>query len=211
MQKKVFIFDCDGVIREFSMDAVYNAYCIIADILHADLLSMCPDLDAFKRWFDHDWRKNLYKMGITSPDGQSMASQIFQIHYDHRITTFPWVSEIFEQLVRHGYIAILSNSGVASINRSLNGITRHVSMVVGHDNISRLKPHPDGINHIMRTFNGKMRDVVMIGDSDADIEAGRRAGVRTVAVSWGATQTHEDLSALRADMIIHAPEELLSM
>ena len=50
----------------------------------------------------------------------------------------------------------------------------------------------------------------MIGDSMSDIRAGKRSGVRTVAVSWG-FQDRELLSREDPDILIDDPEDLLSM
>jgi phosphoglycolate phosphatase len=49
---------------------------------------------------------------------------------------------------------------------------------------------------------------VYVGDDARDIEAGRRAGTMTVAVSWGYL-VGEDPHSWQADLVIAAPAELL--
>lgn len=52
-------------------------------------------------------------------------------------------------------------------------------------------------------------DVVYIGDEDRDISAARKAGVRSIAVSWG-YNSRERLLKKRPDIVVDSPEELES-
>jgi phosphoglycolate phosphatase len=47
------------------------------------------------------------------------------------------------------------------------------------------KPAPDVILTALKALDAKPSDCLMVGDSAADMEAGRRAGVATCAVRWG--------------------------
>ncbi|MEV7426848.1 HAD family hydrolase [Streptomyces sp. NPDC091212] len=47
------------------------------------------------------------------------------------------------------------------------------------------KPSPEGVWWLCRHFGVPTEGAVMVGDSAADMEAGRAAGVRTVACGWG--------------------------
>ena len=47
------------------------------------------------------------------------------------------------------------------------------------------KPHPSMIHAALRETGVAAEDAVMVGDTEYDIEMGRAAGVRTVAVGWG--------------------------
>lgn len=59
--------------------------------------------------------------------------------------------------------------------------------------------------HEGRCGNGNL--VFYVGDEARDVEAGRRAGTKTVAVSWG-FNSREVLLAERPDYIVDEPEEL---
>jgi pyrophosphatase PpaX len=50
----------------------------------------------------------------------------------------------------------------------------------------------------------------MVGDSGHDIEAGKRAGVRTVLVEWSILNM-ERLKAISPDYIISDPKEILDI
>ena len=59
------------------------------------------------------------------------------------------------------------------------------SLVLGGDSLREKKPHPLPLLHAAEQFGVAPRRSLMIGDSRHDIAAGRAAGFRTLAVSYG--------------------------
>jgi phosphoglycolate phosphatase len=51
---------------------------------------------------------------------------------------------------------------------------------------------------------------VYIGDASRDIEAGHRAGMKTLAAAYGYIHAFEDIASWGADQILQHPIELLS-
>jgi len=64
------------------------------------------------------------------------------------------------------------------------GLLPHFAHVQGTDGFP-CKPAPDVILAAIAGLGAKPEDVLMVGDSPPDIEAGRRAGVKTCAVRYG--------------------------
>lgn len=52
------------------------------------------------------------------------------------------------------------------------------------DDVVDPKPHPEGIIKAMNVLGCTPQETLFIGDSNADIEAGARANVKTVGVNW---------------------------
>ncbi len=52
------------------------------------------------------------------------------------------------------------------------------------DDVKNAKPHPEGIERALVALRSKPEDTMFVGDSDADIEGGKRAGVKTIGVQW---------------------------
>ena len=52
---------------------------------------------------------------------------------------------------------------------------------------------------------------VYVGDDLRDVQAGRAAGMRTVAVRWGYLGEGEAIDAWQADHVISHPSELLAL
>lgn len=52
------------------------------------------------------------------------------------------------------------------------------------DDVVEPKPHPEGIIKAMNILGCTPQETIFVGDSNADIEAGKRANVKTVGVNW---------------------------
>jgi N-acetyl-D-muramate 6-phosphate phosphatase len=52
---------------------------------------------------------------------------------------------------------------------------------------------------------------VYIGDAPRDVEAGRAAGMKTVAAAFGYIRPHEDPSAWGADFLVRQPYEIAAV
>jgi len=70
------------------------------------------------------------------------------------------------------------------------------------------KPAPDVLLKSIAALGARPEDCIFIGDSAADMEAGRRAGVRTCAVRYGYGKT-EELARWEPDYWISDLRELL--
>jgi pyrophosphatase PpaX len=106
--------------------------------------------------------------------------------------------------------------GIASSNRTEiirkriveYGIAQHISAVVGfHDGI-KPKPDPESILMCLKELGVAAEDAAYIGDLPSDISAGKAAGCRTIAVTWG-YGTEKRLSEEKPYRICRKPEELM--
>jgi phosphoglycolate phosphatase/pyrophosphatase PpaX len=63
-------------------------------------------------------------------------------------------------------------------------LSSYFDVVITGDDVTHPKPHPEGILLAMEQLRAKASDTIYVGDSDADILAGRAAGLLTVGVNW---------------------------
>ncbi len=82
-----------------------------------------------------------------------------------------------------------------------------VDAVVGRESARRLKPHPDGVQAQLRRWGLRGPQVVVIGDSDYDIEVGRAIGARTAWVRGG----HFQFGGAEPDWVASSLDELLGL
>jgi len=80
------------------------------------------------------------------------------------------------------------------------GLLRYFDHVQGTDGFP-YKPAPDVILTALAALRARPQDCLMVGDSPADMEAGKRAGVRTCAVRYGYGKP-EDLARFAPDFWI---------
>ncbi len=86
---------------------------------------------------------------------------------------------------------------------------RCAALVTG-DCLATRKPDPEPILHACALARVRANRSVYVGDDPRDIEAGRRAGTRTVAAGWGYLDG-ADPHAWQADVVAATPHELLDV
>lgn len=74
----------------------------------------------------------------------------------------------------------------------------------------RSKPAPDLVQAALKALRCSPEEVLMVGDTTADIQAGQAAGVQTCAVTYGFGSADE-LRRERPDYLIRAFEDLLGI
>jgi len=79
-------------------------------------------------------------------------------------------------------------------------------LIVGRDNISNLKPHPDHLRFICNELNIEPDEIVVIGDSDRDIEAAINVGAHSIALNTKRSNFHKQETFEKADKIIELNE-----
>ncbi len=206
----IIIFDCDGVLRSASWIGLYRAYIKIIEAYGKKHTDYFCDLESFKLWWHPDWHRNNEKLGIPLYKTNKINT-IFHDIYDPHIHLFKWAPEILYKLYRKHLLTLLTGSAESSVRKFLDGANKYFECVIGCERVKKLKPDPEGIHLMMGKFPEVSEDeFIMIGDMDVDIQAGKSAGIKTGAVSWGLGKK-EKLLSLNPDMFFDTPEDLLKI
>ena len=105
---------------------------------------------------------------------------------------YPGVVAALERFAEWGHLLAVCTNKYEGLSRSLLDaleLSDRFAAICGADTFDVRKPDP---GHILRTIEaagGRADDAVMIGDSINDIEAARRAGVPSIGVPYGYTDT----------------------
>ena len=91
------------------------------------------------------------------------------------------------------------------------GLHERAATLVSGDTTPHAKPHPAPLIEAARRLGVAATDCIYVGDDLRDIQAGRAAGMATVAVAWGYLGEGESIEAWGSDHIIQAPAELLTL
>ena len=89
------------------------------------------------------------------------------------------------------------------------GLAARSAALVGGDTLAKRKPDPEPLLHAAQLANVDAARSVYVGDDARDIEAGRAAGMRTVAAGWGYLDG-EDPRDWGADIVVTRPQDLVS-
>ena len=88
------------------------------------------------------------------------------------------------------------------------GLGDRAATVISGDTLPYAKPHPMPLLHAARELRVPAPRCVYVGDNARDIEAGRAAGMYTVAAAWGYIPPDDDPATWQADRLLHEPSEL---
>ena len=88
------------------------------------------------------------------------------------------------------------------------GIGHFIDVLVAGDDVANPKPHPEGVIAAMQQLGHRDGEHgAMVGDSAADIYAGRGSGLYTIGVTWGVPE-HDDLRAAHPDVVCDTVAQL---
>lgn len=116
------------------------------------------------------------------------AHRTFQSEHLHLASLFPGTIEVLENLKKRGIkIAAITTRSIRTSVRSLEetGIAHYFDLIISGEDVQFLKPHPEPLLKALEAFSVNPQEAIMVGDTRADIEAGKNAGVKTVAALYG--------------------------
>jgi N-acetyl-D-muramate 6-phosphate phosphatase len=94
--------------------------------------------------------------------------------------------------------------------RALGLLPRAAALVCG-DTTPHAKPHPEPLLEAARRVGVDAGDCIYVGDDLRDVQAGRAAGMATVAVHWGYLGEGDAIETWGADHLAHTPADLLKL
>nr|WP_298415736.1 phosphoglycolate phosphatase [uncultured Halomonas sp.] len=151
------------------------------------------------------------------PDEKTLnaAHSAFLDHYARaphtRTRVYPGVKEALTALKQRDLILVLvTNKPHAFIDPILDvlGLSGYFELTLGGDSLAQKKPDPAPLLHMANRFGVPCEQCLMIGDSRHDMEAGKRAGFRTLAVPYGYNHG-EPIIDSKPDLIVESLKELV--
>lgn len=182
---KLIIFDVDGTLIDTALYIVMN-YTHLFLKYHKPVPSLetmvyfsgPPLVDIFKEYFPEIDQKELLD------EFQSFAST-----YDNVLSRlYPDEINVLNELKEAGYLlAIQTSKRAQSLSHNLDhfDMSDLFSSIICLDSGLKPKPDPAGIKYILNKLDVKEEEAFIIGDSETDIEAGKRANIHTGLVIYG--------------------------
>ncbi|MEM7282864.1 MAG: phosphoglycolate phosphatase [Pseudomonadota bacterium] len=90
------------------------------------------------------------------------------------------------------------------------GLTTRAACVVSGDTVAKAKPDPMPLFYACEQINVDPQQILYVGDSIRDIQAGNAAGMTTIGATYGYIVDGDNPSDWQADGLITAPTDLLS-
>jgi phosphoglycolate phosphatase len=114
--------------------------------------------------------------------------EYYREHYLDYTTLYPGVRESLERLRDAGRrMAVLTNKPVRLSKAILDGlgVGPYFFRVYGGNSFDFKKPHPIGVETLMREADAAPGRTLMIGDSSVDVQTAVNAGIRSCGVTYG--------------------------
>lgn len=180
----LYLFDVDGTLLDSAVD-ICGA---VSSVLESQGCHGVPD--EFLR--SYIGRHLIDLFCDVFPD--YTAEQIDQLVVDYRAVyparehkstrPYPGVKEALATLGGKKSTATTKGTPTTRIVLELFGLIQYFDHVQGTDGFPH-KPAPDVIHASLKALGMRTEDCLLVGDSDTDMEAGRRAGVKICAVRYG--------------------------
>ncbi|MDO5666399.1 MAG: HAD-IA family hydrolase [Alcaligenaceae bacterium] len=127
---------------------------------------------------------------------------------------FPQITELLDAIERRNLLwGIVTNKSEAlslPLFDYLN-ISGRSSVNVCGDTTPYFKPEPGGLIYAAEKIDKKPSQCVYIGDDERDIIAGKDAGMKTIAVTYGYSLDNAAAVACEPDAIAHHPAEITAL
>ncbi len=148
-----------------------------------------------------------------SDEGEAIGElrrSIFQEKFLPRLKALPSARELVARLRDEGLLVGVASSATKEEARALldiAGVSELIHEIATASDAERSKPEPDIVQATLERLRVPADLALLVGDTPYDVEAGRRAGVRVVAVGtggwkrrqmFGAVAYYEDLTELLA-------------
>ncbi len=155
--------------------------------------------------------------GIDSqhPDFEPLRKQLLDLYQANlavHTTLFPGMAQVLDELeqrdIRWGVVTNKPGWLTDPLMDALQ-LTPRAACVVSGDTLPERKPHPAPLLHACRLAGCQPQQAVYVGDAERDIEAGRNAGMRTLAALFGYLMEHDRPENWGADALIEQPADIL--
>jgi len=132
--------------------------------------------------------------------------------YRENAGIFDGIDELISNLSNKVKLAILTNNKSSYAEEVLDkfNLRRYFSIIIGFNDVSEVKPNPEGIEKILDKLSIRPDEAIFIGDMTTDILAGKAANVKMICVASGLAKK-ETLQEKNPDILVENTQELINL
>jgi phosphoglycolate phosphatase len=186
---ELLIFDLDGTLIDSKLDL---AHAVNATRAHMGMSAL--DHERVYSYVGNGAPVLIRRaMGdqATEPQVQEALEFFLEYYREHFLdytVLYPGVRESLDRLRdARKRMAVLTNKPVRISKAIIDGlgVGPHFFQVYGGNSFDFKKPHPIGVESLIRESGVGVSDALMIGDSSVDIQTARNAGIASAGVTYG--------------------------
>jgi HAD superfamily hydrolase (TIGR01549 family) len=203
---RVYLFDVDGTLVDSAADICGT----IQQVLHSSGRSDVSDA-LLRRYIGRHLIDLFTDLGFR-PDAMDRMVTDYRAIYTAgghvNTTVYSGVADMLSQLGGLKSTATTKGTPTTKVILEKFSLIKYFNHVQGTDGFPA-KPEPDVILKSLELFKVSPAECLMVGDAPSDMEAGRRAGVKTCGVRYGYGDL-EVMAGFTPDFWIDHPSELIA-
>ncbi|MEO5573563.1 MAG: phosphoglycolate phosphatase [Gammaproteobacteria bacterium] len=211
---RTVLFDLDGTLADTAPDLAYALNTLLEEEGH-------PRLTLSKiRPVVSQGSPGLLYLGfaLRCEDAAyaSLRQRLLDIYSNNLVREtrlFPGMTELLSALEQRGMNwGIVTNKPAFLTNPLVEqlGLAKRAACVVSGDTTAHAKPHPASLLYACEQAGSDVQQCIYIGDARCDIEAGKSAGMTTMAAVYGYIPALEMPHDWSADGMVNHPDEILA-
>ncbi len=117
-----------------------------------------------------------------------LYQSFFQRDHDQYLRIYPGSRELLQKLKEQNYqTALVTSKGRPAVEKNLAflNLKPQLDVIITAHDVENHKPHPEPVWKALEGLQVQPEEALFVGDSPFDLEAGQKAGVDTLGVSWG--------------------------
>lgn len=210
---RTVLFDLDGTLADTAADLAFALNAVRQEQGHPLL-----PFETIRPVVSHGGTA-LIRLGFNIEPGtaafETLRLRLLDIYREHlaqHTQLFPGIAELLGAIEQRGMNwGIVTNKPAWLTDPLLEqlGLYARAACVVSGDTVAERKPHPAPMLHACQLAGSEAEQCLYVGDAARDIEAGRRAGMKTLVALFGYIGEDEQPASWGADGMIAHPAELL--
>ena len=181
---KTILFDFDGTIAN-TLPLCFEAFRTVFKEFDQVILTN----DEIKEMFGPS-ETEIIQLNVKHPDKLQAMERFYEVYetlHPSYVKPMEDLHNLLEELDGNGInLGIVTGKAKRSLDISLQqlNIQSNFAVVITGDDVTNPKPHGEGVILAMQELSVTPEEVLFVGDSEADVLAGKEANVTTVGVHW---------------------------
>lgn len=206
---RALIFDLDGTLIDSKLDLALSINATLenmgrAPLPHENIFGMVGSGASVLV------QRALGLKDVTDGEVETGLAYFLSYYRGHMLdntVAYPGVREGLALLENYP-MAVLTNKPVNFSRAILDGLglSRYFRFVYGGNSFEKKKPHPMGVETLLRELGSQPQEAMIMGDSEIDIQTARNSGIWACGVTYGLGT--ESLKKFPPDLMLDSLTEL---
>jgi phosphoglycolate phosphatase len=158
--------------------------------------------------------ESVYDIKQDDPQFESLKEEFLELYLGNiaeKSQLFDGLQSVLDNCKKHSIPwGIVTNKPLKYTQPLLEalGMGQQSATTICPDHVAQPKPDPEGLLLACSEINLAPEDCIYVGDHIRDIQAGKSAGMRTLAAGWGYIEENENILEWQADWVIEDSADL---